>query len=74
MTYLTILMKALPYKAQKELIDFAEFLKARYYNKKKTQKLKFDWAGGLEKYKDKFEPVELQHKISEWWGINNVSR
>lgn len=73
MSSLATIIKSLPPDAQKELQDFAEFLKQKYFIKKKITKLKLDWAGGLGKYKDKFEPVDLQHKITGWWGGVDVS-
>ncbi len=33
--------------------------------KKIKEKPKFDWAGALSDFGDKFTSVELQHKISE---------
>ena len=74
MTKITSILNTLPSNARKELIDFAEFLKNKYSQKKKKNTLKLDWAGGLEKYKDNFEPVELQHNISDWWSSSNLSR
>jgi len=31
------------------------------------RKLKLDWAGGLEEFRDKFTALSLQKKSLEWW-------
>ena len=58
------IIKELPEDLRKELEDFALFLweKRRKIIKEKP---KFDWAGALSDFADKFTSVELQHKISE---------
>ncbi len=30
--------------------------------------LKLDWRGALRDLRDKYTSVELQHKITDWWG------
>ncbi len=68
-------MEKLPNAAKKELIDFAEFLKQKYSRERIHKKLKLDWAGKLERYKDKLnDPVMLQHEITDLWGGLNVPR
>ena len=37
------------------------------HQKKKKEKIKFNWAGGLENLKDKFSSVELQKQSLNWW-------
>jgi len=54
----------LPEDLRKELEDFAQFLWEKR-RKKIKEKPKFDWAGALSDFADKFTSVELQHKISE---------
>ncbi len=62
------LIDQLPPEYQRELQDFAEFLLQRAKAKKKKEKLKLDWRGGLKEKKDEYTSVELQHKASEWWA------
>jgi hypothetical protein len=52
---------------QREVEDFARFLRERHAPRKKG-KLKLDWAGGLRDYKDQYTSLELQKKSLEWWG------
>ena len=66
MISLELAINQLPLNVQKELLDFAEFLKKEYSICEKTRSLKLYWAGGLEKYNDSYELSELQHKISDW--------
>ena len=56
----------LPQSAKKELLDFLDFLSARYKKKGKKEKedFSFNWSGGL---KDLGETsVGLQHKANQW--------
>jgi hypothetical protein len=56
----------LPKTAKKELLDFLDFLSARYEKKgkKKNENFSFNWSGGL---KDLDETsVGLQHKANQW--------
>lgn len=64
-------IEKLPLNIQKEVMDFIEFLVAKYSLKSKPKtkkskkgKYKFDWAGGLSHLKDKYTSVELQHHIN----------
>ena len=55
------LIKQLPLELQVEVKDFTEFLLEK--RKRKTRKkLRQDWAGALEKYRDKYTSLELQKK------------
>ena len=55
------LIKQLPLELQIEVKDFTEFLLEK--RKLKTRKkLRQDWAGALEKYRDKYTSLELQKK------------
>lgn len=69
MTQLEKIIRNLPEDAKKELFDFAEFLNAKYQSKS-FKKMKLNWAGSLEKYREELEPVELQHSIINEWGKN----
>ncbi len=61
------LIKQLPLELQVEVKDFTEFLLEK--RKRKTRKkLRQDWAGALEKYRDKYTSLELQKKALEWRG------
>ena len=61
------LIKQLPLELQEEVKDFTEFLLEK--RKRKTRKkLRQDWAGALEKYRDKYTSLELQKKALEWQG------
>jgi hypothetical protein len=59
-------IKELPDDIKREVLDYIEFLQKKY---KKAgngkRKFKFNWEGGLEKFRDKFTSVELQHKASD---------
>ena len=58
------LIKQLPLELQVEVKDFTEFLLEK--RKRKTRKkLREDWAGALEKYRDKYTSLELQKKALE---------
>ena len=55
----------LPPDIKQEVIDFTEFLES----KRKiagNEPLKFDWIGGLKKYKNQYTSLELQKKALEW--------
>ncbi|HQU32188.1 MAG: DUF2281 domain-containing protein [Planctomycetia bacterium] len=61
------LIKQLPRELQEEVKDFTEFLLEK--KKRKNGKiLRQDWAGALEKYRDKYTSLELQKKALEWRG------
>ena len=55
----------LPPDEQKEIIDFMEFLENKRKNTS-NEPLKFDWIGGLKKYKNQYTSLELQKKALEW--------
>ena len=56
----------LPKSARKELLDFLDFLSARYEMKKgkENENFSFDWGGGLKELDE--TSVELQHKANKW--------
>ncbi|MDI3545092.1 MAG: hypothetical protein PWP68_509 [Rikenellaceae bacterium] len=68
MKTLESLIKQLPRELQEEVIDFIEFLIAKKQKKKKGTKLKQNWAGELEEYRNKYTSLELQKKALEWRG------
>lgn len=61
------LIRELPPDLRQQVQDFVEFL----LDKRRPQghtKLRQDWAGALEKYRDQFTSLELQKKALEWRG------
>lgn len=72
-------IKDLPENLKREVLDYTEFL-LKKYNNKLTDKskinnnikksFKFDWRGGLSKFKERTTSVELQHKM--FMEITNI--
>lgn len=57
----------LPESVVPEIYDYIEFLLSKYgSNKKETSKFKFDWEGSLNKLKNEYSSVDLQHKSLDW--------
>lgn len=58
-------LRKLPPGFKNEVEDFISFLfeKAK---RKSFRKPKLNWIGGLKELRDKYNSVELQHKISQW--------
>lgn len=67
MTPIEKIMKKLPPDLRKEVEDFAAFLLERRVAKP-VRKLRQDWAGALQDYRDQYTSLELQKKALEWWG------
>ena len=61
------MIKELPEEHQQEVIDFIEFLLARGPQTQRG-KLRQDWAGALEAYREQYTSLELQRKALEWRG------
>jgi hypothetical protein len=59
----------LPKDIQKQLIEYADFLKSKYRTGKKAPASKenftFTWENGLKNLKKEYSSVELQHKIND---------
>jgi len=59
----------LPKDIQKQLIEYAECLKAKYMAGKKStlpkEQLSFSWENGLKNLKKDYSSVDLQHKIND---------
>jgi hypothetical protein len=59
----------LPKDIQKQLIEYADFLKSKYRTGKKSPASKenftFTWENGLKNLKKEYSSVELQHKIND---------
>lgn len=59
-------IKELPDDVKREILDYIEFLQKKYKKAENgKRKFKFNWEGALEKLKDKFTSMELQHKASD---------
>ncbi len=56
----------LPPQIKREVMDYIEFLTAKYQGPSTQQPMTFAWAGALSHLKDKFTSVELQHQASKW--------
>ncbi len=61
------LIRELPPDLRQQVRDFVEFLLEKR-GPEGHARLRQDWAGALEKYKDKFTSLELQKKALEWRG------
>lgn len=61
------LLKDLPSDLHQEVEDFVQFLLSKRF-KTKGRKLRQDWAGALEDYRQQFTSLELQKKALEWRG------
>ena len=59
----------LPKDIQRQLVEYAEFLLAKYQTDKKTKKngkkFSFSWENGLKEMKKEYSSVELQHRIND---------
>jgi hypothetical protein len=59
----------LPKHVQRQLIEYAEFLRSKYMPEKKPSDTKenfsFSWENGLKNLKKEYSSVELQHKIND---------
>jgi len=66
-TTLPELVQSLPSEMQQEVQDFIEFLLEKQARRPKGP-FKLDWRGALRDLRDQYTSVELQHKITEWWG------
>ena len=58
----------LPKHIQKQLIEYAEFLKSKYVKdvpkSRKGEKFSFSWENGLKSLKSEYSSVALQHQIN----------
>jgi hypothetical protein len=58
-------IRELPADLRVEVRDFAEFLLTRR-RRPVNRKLRQDWTGALQAYRDQYSSVELQHLSLEW--------
>lgn len=61
------LIRELPPDLRQQVRDFVESL-LRQRRPESHVTLRQDWAGALEKYRDRFTALELQKKAVEWRG------
>ena len=61
------LLKDLPPDLHQEVEDFVQFLLIKRA-KTKGRKLRQDWAGALQDYREQYTSLELQKKALEWRG------
>ena len=64
----------LPPDLQEKVIKFIDSLLAKKELRRK-KKLKLDWVGGLNEYRDQYTALELQKEALDWWDEstrNNV--
>jgi hypothetical protein len=60
-------VEKLPDHLKKEILDYTEFLLAKYQIRdKQERKLSFSWEGGLSDIKGEYTAVKLQHKARKW--------
>jgi mRNA-degrading endonuclease RelE of RelBE toxin-antitoxin system len=52
---------------RKDVEDFVEGL-LENRGRKVSKRLQLKWRGALRDLRVKYTSVDLQHKISEWWG------
>ena len=60
-------IQKLPPELQQNVDDYIDSL-LRDLKPKKKKGFKLHWRGALKDMRDEYTSVELQHKISEWWG------
>ena len=56
----------LPPQIKREVMDYVEFLTAKYQKPATRKPMTFAWSGALSHLKDEFTSVELQHQSSKW--------
>jgi len=50
---------------QQDVLDFTSFLAGRRPQRKR---LRLDWAGGLEEFKERYISIQLEKNSLNWWG------
>lgn len=68
MSTLETLIKNLPPELRREVEDFVEFLLKKRARNRSRGRLRQDWAGALQDYRDQYSSLELQKKALEWRG------
>lgn len=59
------MLAKLPPEAQRDAIAYVQSLLAKH-DQPARKPLTFSWAGGLERLRDQYTSVELQHLASKW--------
>ena len=62
---LSELVEELPPDARQEVRDFVEFLISKH-GRAAGKKLRQDWAGALQEYREEYSALELQKKALGW--------
>ncbi|HRX05297.1 MAG TPA: DUF2281 domain-containing protein [Anaerolineae bacterium] len=62
---LTELVRDLPFSVEQEVRDFVEFLLTKH-ERQPGKKLRQDWAGALEHYRQEYTSVQLQEQALDW--------
>ena len=60
-------IKQLSPELRKDVEEFVEGL-LENRERKVSKRLQLKWRGALRDLRNKYTSVDLQHKISEWWG------
>jgi mRNA-degrading endonuclease RelE of RelBE toxin-antitoxin system len=60
-------IKQLSPELRKDVEEFVEGL-LENRERKVSKRLQLKWRGALRDLRKKYTSVDLQHKISEWWG------
>jgi len=60
------MIEALPPELQREVQEFVTALAKR--TPRPSRRLRQDWAGALQEYRDQYTALELQRKTIEWRG------
>lgn len=68
-------VQTLPPEAQREVLDFVEFLVQKWTHREQGEEaaqssdpLRQDWAGALRDYRAQYTSLELEQKALEWRG------
>ena len=61
------MIRDLPPELQREVEDFARFLRDTRA-RPKQRRLRLTWAGALREFRDRYTSLDLQKKALEWWG------
>jgi len=59
-------IRDLPPDLQRQVLEFAEFLKRKRASGEQM-KLRLSWAGALSEYREQYTSLSLQKKAQEWW-------
>lgn len=63
----TVDIKGLTKEQAKKVQEYIEILRKEAKEDKTPKKMHFNWEGGLSKFKNQYNSVDLQDKSLEWW-------